>query len=64
VERRVFTAEGFDDDGVGVDALGGGVVKVGASGVVLLRLLPAAGHGERCGMIDKVCKLCWSGLVI
>jgi hypothetical protein len=46
VERRVFTAKRLDYDGVGVDALGGGVVKVGASGVVLLRLFPAAGHGE------------------
>lgn len=46
VERRVFTAKGLDDDGVGVDALGGGVVKVGASGVVLRRLFAAASHGE------------------
>ena len=42
VERRVFAAEGFDYNGVGVDALGGGVVEVGASGVVLLGLLEVA----------------------
>jgi hypothetical protein len=55
VERGVFTAEGLDYDGVGVDALGGGVVKVGASGVVLLRLLPAASHDEDGYMLGRLC---------
>jgi hypothetical protein len=56
VERGVFASEGLDDDGVGVDALGGGVVKVGASGVVLLRLFPAAGHDEERYLLGWLCE--------
>ena len=50
MEGGVFAAERVDYHGIGVDALGGGVVEVGAGGVVLgdWRFV-AAGHGDGCG---------------
>lgn len=54
VQVGVFAAQGVDEDGVGVGAWGGGVVEVGARGVVLGWGgfgFGAGGHfGRRCGL--------------
>jgi hypothetical protein len=53
MEGGVFAAERFNYHCIGVDALCGGVVEVGAGGVVLGfgRFIAACGHGDGGGVI-------------